>query len=268
MKRPVLFWATLVAVLIISALTLKLIHDFWYSKRNSKTAQYLKVVAILYPITLSIRMVFSMFSYVRYYGETFSVVGSCVSYVNGFLFYLVLLLWLYATFDGTIHQIRIQMISLFIAISAMNMILGCLMTIAYGRPYWSEEINTASEVTYGSVGFFVMIWIMFQFNSRLCKLLFYDDEFVSFITRQISIMFTIFLFNLAEFVSTMFSIYVPNSYDHNRWRFVRIFILVLRVAFIWLLFRYHLSYESLSRDRTSYHSIGDEDITLSGLNKL
>eukprot|EP01084_Bolivina_argentea_P043626 80357_1 len=248
MKYPSLFWSTFTATVIICIVIIRFITVFWFGLQKATIPNHLKILAILYASTLLIRFMFSMASYVKFNGDAVSIIGSCIGYFNGFLLYVFLLAWLLATFNHTDYEIAKWKAHIYIVICLLNLMFGLFLTIErYEIAEWKIENQVTMLLIYGIVYLILVIWLIYAFNARLCTLILShgsmlnEDNEILLIKAQIFIMSVILVLNLVDLLSDMFALFVPDRYNHNNWRYVRLIMGVFRVILIYLLLRYRLS---------------------------
>ena len=257
MKYPDLFWMSFASVAVISIILGKLCYDFWcntkYNIQRFKDTVHLKILAILYLLFAIIRFIFSMIGYVKFIFIS-SIIGQNIAVIVPFLLILFLLLWLKSTFINTVHEISTLKITVAIIFNCIRFILRLINIYLY---YFYDPFDAQMDMILSTITMIIdlsiMIWIVFAFNTRLCKLLITSDgeenedddiqlektQFVQLLTRQTIVFFVFFVLDFIEFTVEIFGIAVPDKYNHNEWRIVRNIFGIIKVILVYVLFQWH-----------------------------
>jgi len=236
-------------MLVMCVILCRMIYDMW-CRNERKLQPSLKILAVLYPLFAVIRSIFQLQG-MYVFNNTASIIGSCFAYLYAFVFFVFLLLWLSSTFEGTAFPIAKWKLFISLGLCGLNVMFGLLQTI--GRYEQLQQDNElAFNLIYSGVYICIDVWIVYAFNSRLCRLIVlettamddsdaiaeYQKQFIQLITRQTVILCLLFLLNLSGLLSTLFAIFVPDKYEHNQWRIARVMIETFKVFLVCLLFRY------------------------------
>ena len=246
-KYPALFWATLIGLLITIVIMSKVVHEFWCKLevwQRIRIPLDLKILALVYPIMKSIRFICNMIVFMAW-NPTASTVGSVFAYLDRFTFFIFLLFWLSSTFRGTVHSLPQCQYITALLLCFINLLLGYFW--GFGYMLLDKDATLALGMVYSSIYIIITLWILYQFNLRLCELLLAQSlevdvpvmetqrKFVGLITRQTIIIAIVSLLDLCGLLSTIFASTLPQEYNHKQWQFVRQIIDIVKVSSIYAL---------------------------------
>ena len=263
LKYPLLFYSTLIGSIIILIVTIKFIHEFWFTKKEDgnggKVNIRLKVLTISVTLSMLIRFGFQLFDYYKY-NKIVSLTGSCIAYFSGFLLYTFITYRLLATFKGSSYEISKYRLIILITILFLNMIYGMWTTTQYKiTENWKEQSQLIIDTIYGIILFLINIWILMAFNSRLYKvILSTPNEFgdaihinvrqtkwIHLITRQTLLISFILIYISIEIgrdiIFVLVSAFQTSKSTTIKWRFVTMIRRVLTAIFIYLSFPFNTS---------------------------
>ena len=219
------------------------------------------------------RFGFEMSSYVKY-NETVSIIGNYIAYLNGFFFYVFLIVRLLMIFKESIYALPKWRIITYFAVILLNLIYGWTMSTLERQTSYINEISSTEKtiiaVIYTVVQFILTSWILIAFNARLYLLILTSpdnqneglltplnpngdsgscldvdnkkqQQYLQLITKQTLLMSIILIFGCINILNEMFTSLLPDLYNHNQWKVLRLIWRTSTVILIYISFKFELS---------------------------